>query len=140
MRWAFLPMLSRSTGTCLHAITCLLYTSQQGGHHDVPPGAQLAVHLEPDPGTELVEHQRRLRFRQPQLPRQSGVKTDTGTLLLGAAVDRLTALCSGFGDGSLPKLCIRDSLMVGEPVGTGREWLSICKREVRLSISRHPPA
>lgn len=34
--------------------------------------------------------------------KQSGVKTDTGTLLLGAAVDRLTALCSGFGDGSLP--------------------------------------
>ena len=46
---------------------------QQGGHHDVPPGAQLAVHLEPDAGTELVEHQRLLRFRQPQLPRQPGV-------------------------------------------------------------------
>ena len=47
--------------------------SQQGRHDDVPPGAQLAVHLEPDAGAELVEHKRLLRFRQTQFPRQSGV-------------------------------------------------------------------
>ena len=59
---------------------------------------------------DLAETYQILHYRTIALPlldsrirkKQSGVKTDTGTLLLGAAVDRLTALCSGFGDGSLP--------------------------------------
>lgn len=68
---------------------------------------------------DLAETYRILHYRTVALPllatlaaglredsrickKQSGVKTDTGTLLLGAAVDRLTALCSGLGAGSLP--------------------------------------
>lgn len=68
---------------------------------------------------DLAETYRILHYRTVALPllatlaaglredsrickKQSGVKTDTSTLLLGAAVDRLTALCSGFGAGSLP--------------------------------------
>ena len=46
---------------------------QQGGHHHVPAGLELAVDLDGDPVPQVVEHQRLLGLGQPQLPGHPGV-------------------------------------------------------------------
>ena len=47
--------------------------AQQGGDDDVAPRLQLAVGFDDDAAAQIVEHQRLVRLRQPQFPRNAGM-------------------------------------------------------------------
>ena len=50
-----------------------LLRPEQGGDDHVAPGLELAVGLHRDAAAQVVQHQRLVGFRQPQLPGQAGV-------------------------------------------------------------------
>ena len=50
-----------------------LVGAEQRGDHDVAARLQLAVGLHPDARAQVVQHERLLRLREPDLPRHAGV-------------------------------------------------------------------
>ncbi len=45
-----------------------LFCTQQRGNHDIPAGLDPAIGLQNHPASQVVHHQRLMRFGKPQLP------------------------------------------------------------------------
>ena len=63
-----------------------LVGAEQRGDDDVAAGLQLAVRLHPDPRAQVVQHERLLRLREPDLPRRAGEEDRRERRGAGAAV------------------------------------------------------